>query len=77
LSFTTTLETPSQKSTEPHTETAIPAGLPFRLALVDDIHVASAAAGDTVKAVLTGGLRDQSKKVLLPKGGIAAQSREF
>jgi hypothetical protein len=47
---------------------AIPAGLRFSLALAEDIPVATAAAGDAVKAKLTLDLRSDDKKVLVPKG---------
>ena len=68
LNFDTPPDTPIPASTAPRAETVIPAGLPFHLALTDDIHVATAAAGETVKAVLTADLRDQTKTVLIPKG---------
>jgi hypothetical protein len=68
LNFDTPSDTPIPTSTAPRAETVIPAGLPFRLALTDNIHVATAAAGETVKAVLTADLRDQAKTVLIPKG---------
>ncbi len=68
LSFETPLDEPDRESTAPRSEVTIPAGLPFQLSLAENIHVGTAAAGDTVKAVLTTDLRDQSKKVLVPKG---------
>ncbi len=67
-SFEAPLDAPAPGSAIPRTETTIPAGLPFRLSLADNIRVATAAAGDTVKAILTADLRDQTKKVLIPKG---------
>ena len=68
LSFETPLDVPDRESTVPRSEVTIPAGLPFRLSLMEYIQVATAAAGDPVKAVLTTDLRDHSKKVLIPKG---------
>jgi len=68
LSFEAPLDVPDKESTAPRSEVTIPAGLPFRLSLAEDIQVATAAAGDPIKAVLTTDLRDQSKKVLVPKG---------
>jgi hypothetical protein len=59
-------DAPAQKAAAPRAETPIPAGLGFGLALAEDIHVATAAAGETVQAVLTTDLRDQAKKVLVP-----------
>ncbi|MBZ5726139.1 MAG: hypothetical protein LAP87_14210 [Acidobacteriia bacterium] len=59
--------TPAQNAAAPRAEAAIPAGLRFDVALVEDIRVATAAAGDTAKAVLTTDLRDRAKKVLVPK----------
>lgn len=46
----------------------IPPGLHFALALREDIPVATAAAGQTVKAELTSDLRDAAKKMIAPKG---------
>ena len=68
LSFETPKDVPDRESTAPRAEVTIPAGLPFRLSLTENIQVATAAAGDPVKAVLATDLRDQSKKVLIPKG---------
>ena len=68
LNFDTPPDAPAPKSTTSRPETVIPAGLPFRLALTDNIHVATAAAGETVKAVLTADLRDQAKTVLIQRG---------
>jgi hypothetical protein len=68
LNFDIPLDTPAQSSPALRAEIIIPAELPFRLVLAQDIHVATAAAGDLVKAVLTADLRDQAKKVLIPKG---------
>ncbi|HYW43104.1 MAG TPA: hypothetical protein VE959_09625 [Bryobacteraceae bacterium] len=67
LKFEEPPDRPAQKAAAPRAETAggIPARLPFSLALAEDIHVATAAAGETVKAVLTTDVRDQSKKVLV------------
>ena len=50
--------------TAPRSEVTIPARLPFQLSLAENIHVGTATTGDTVKAVLTADLRDQSKKVV-------------
>ena len=55
-----------QKAAAPRAEMTIPAGLRFGLALAEDIPVATAAAGEAVKAVLTSDLRDRAKKVLVP-----------
>jgi hypothetical protein len=66
LKFEAPPDAPAQKAAAPRTETPIPAGLGFGLALAEDIHVATAAAGETVQAVLTSDLRDQAKKVLVP-----------
>ncbi len=46
---------------------AVPAGLPFTAQLAQDIAVATAAAGDLVKAVLAADLADR-RKILAPKG---------
>jgi hypothetical protein len=67
LKFEAPPDAPAQKATAPRAETAIPAGLRFSLALAEDIHVATAAAGEMVKAVLTTDLRDQAKKVVVRK----------
>lgn len=72
LSFDAPPDAPAQTSATPRAETAIPAGLPFRLALAQNIQVGTAAAGDVVKAVLTSDLRDQAKKVLIPKGTLVS-----
>ncbi len=68
LRFDAPADAPAPESAAPGTGTTIPAGLPFQLSLAQNIQVATAAAGDTVKAVLTADLRDQTKKVLAPKG---------
>jgi len=68
LNFEAPPDPPALEPLAPRSEASIPAGLPFRLELAENIRVATAAAGDTVKAVLTAELRDQSKKVLVPKG---------
>jgi hypothetical protein len=47
---------------------AFPDGLQFTVHLAQDIDVATAAAGDPVKAVLATDLADSKKKVLAPKG---------
>ncbi len=44
----------------------------FKIALVQPIDVAHAAAGDSVKATLSSPLRDKHHKVLIPKGAIIA-----
>ena len=67
LNFETPPDTPEQTPSPPRAEMIIPAMLPLRLALAESINVATAAAGDTVKAVLTADLRDRMK-VLIPKG---------
>ena len=59
-------DAPAQKAAAPRAEAPIPAGLQFGLALAEDIQLATAAAGDTVKAVLTTVLRNEAKKVLVP-----------
>jgi len=66
LKFGAPPDAPAQKAAAPRAETPIPAGLRFGLALAEDIHIATAAAGETVQAVLTSALRDQAKKVLVP-----------
>jgi hypothetical protein len=67
LKFDAPPDAPAAKAEAARGETTIPAGLGFGLALAEDIRVATAAAGDTVKAALTTDLRDESKKVLVPK----------
>jgi len=57
-----------QKAAASLAEATIPAGLRFGVALAEDIPVATAAAGDAVKAKLTIDLRSAAKKVLVPKG---------
>jgi hypothetical protein len=57
-----------QKAAASLAEATIPAGLRFSVALAEDIPVATAAAGDAVKAKLTIDLRSDAKKVLVPKG---------
>ena len=47
---------------------ALPAGLPFTLALADAIDTATAASGDAFKARLTSAIRDKRDGVLVPKG---------
>jgi hypothetical protein len=49
-------------------QTPFPAGLAFRLALTQDIDVATAAAGDPIRAQLTTPIQDHSSKVLSPSG---------
>jgi hypothetical protein len=66
LKFEAPPDAPAQKAAAPRAEAPIPAGLAFGLSLAEDIHVATAAAGETVQAVLTSALRDQAKKVLVP-----------
>lgn len=68
LSFEAPPDAPAQKAAALLAETTIPGGLRFGLVLVENIHVATAAAGEMVKAVLTSDLRDQAKKVLVAKG---------
>jgi hypothetical protein len=68
LRFEAPPDTTAQKAAAPLAETGIPGGLRFGLVLAKDIPVATAAAGETVKAVLKSDLRDQAKKVLAPKG---------
>jgi hypothetical protein len=67
LKFEAPPDAPAAKAEAARAETTIPAGLGFGLALAEDIRVATAAAGDTVKAALTTDLRDDSKKVLVPR----------
>jgi hypothetical protein len=64
------------QGTEPHhgpipQAFSIPAGLPFRVALTQEIDTAAAAAGDPIKAKLTTPIRDGSK-VLVPMGAAVA-----
>ena len=66
LTFDAPPVAPAPKAEAARGETTIPAGLGFGLALAEDIRIATAAAGEAVKAVLTTALRDESKKVLLP-----------
>jgi len=67
LKFETPPDVPIQKASAPCVQTALSAGLRFSLALAEDIHVATAAAGDVVKAVLTTDLRDRANKVVVRK----------
>jgi hypothetical protein len=67
LKFEAPPDAPAAKAEAARAETTIPAGLGFGLALAEDIRVATAAAGDKVKAALTTDLRDDSKKVLVPR----------
>lgn len=67
LKFETPPDVPIQKASAPRVQTALSAGLRFSLALAEDIHVATAAAGDVVKAVLTTDLRDRANKVVVRK----------
>ena len=46
---------------------AVPTGLPFTVQLAQDIAVATAAAGELVKAVLAADLAD-GRKIVAPKG---------
>jgi hypothetical protein len=66
LKFEAPPDAPAPQTAAARAETAIPAGLAFGLALAEDIPIATAAAGEAVKAVLTAALRDESKKVLFP-----------
>jgi hypothetical protein len=66
LKFEAPPDAQAPKTAAPRVETAIPAGLAFGLALAEDIRIATAAAGEAVKTVLTTPLRDESKKVLFP-----------
>lgn len=68
LKFGATPDEPARKAAAPRAEPTIPAELRFSLALAEDIHVATAAAGEAVRAVLTTDLRDRAKKVLVPSG---------
>jgi hypothetical protein len=52
----------------------IPAGLPFKIALAEDIRTDRAAAGDPLKARLLTPIRDHYSKVLVP-GGSAVSAR--
>ena len=45
----------------------IPPGIPFTITLTQSIDTATAAAGDLVKARLTGAIRSKQKEVLVPK----------
>ncbi len=57
----------SSKAGKAPAAAAVPAGLPFTVQLAQDIAVATAAAGDPVKAVLATDLAD-GRKILAPKG---------
>lgn len=59
---------PAPRKAAPSSQETIPAGLRFSVALAEDIPVATAAAGDAVKAMLTIALRSADKQVLVPKG---------
>ena len=48
----------------------LPPGLPFKLALTQNINTATAAAGDVVTAKLTTDIRDESSRILVPAGAI-------
>ena len=58
---------PSKAGKAPAAAAAVPTGLPFTVQLAQDIAVATAAAGDLVKAVLATDLADD-RKILAPKG---------
>jgi hypothetical protein len=47
---------------------ALPPGVSFRLALTNAIDTATAAAGDPIKAKLTGPIKEKGNGVLIPKG---------
>ena len=47
---------------------ALPDGLPFEIALAQNIDTATAAVGDLVKARLTVPIRDRSSRILVPAG---------
>jgi len=60
---------PSSSGKGPLTgELALLAGLPFKLAFMQKIDTATAAAGDPIAAKLKTAIRDRSSKVLVPEG---------
>ncbi|MCL4401657.1 MAG: hypothetical protein M1436_03195 [Acidobacteria bacterium] len=67
VKFDASPDEPSEKAAAKQVQEPLPAGLRFGLALAKDIHVATAAAGDMVRAALTTDLADGSKR-LAPKG---------
>ena len=58
----------SQPAASAPTVLDLPPGVPFRIALADDIDTGVAAAGDSVAAKLTSSIEDASHKVLLAAG---------
>ena len=68
LKFDAAPDAAPRKSATSLEKTTIPAGLRFRVALAEDIPVATAAAGDSVKAMLTTDVRSSANKILFAKG---------
>jgi hypothetical protein len=72
LKFDSAPDPAPQKAASSWEKTTIPAGLRFSVALAEDIPVATAAAGNAVKARLTTDLRSAAKKILVSKGTLVA-----
>ncbi len=51
---------------------ALPPGLPLKLAFTEPIDTAVAAAGDPIRAKLTAAIRGRSSEVLVPAGAIVS-----
>jgi hypothetical protein len=51
---------------------ALPPGLPFKLAFIEPINTAVAAAGDPIRAKLTTAIRARSSGVVVPEGAIVS-----
>lgn len=72
LKFDSAPDPVPQKAATSLEKAAIPVGLRFSVALAEDIPVATAAAGEAVKALLTTDLRSADKEILIPKGTLLA-----
>jgi hypothetical protein len=71
LSFDDSLEgSSSTTGTHATSQTPLPAGLGFRLALTQDLDMSTAAVGDPILARLTTAIQDPSAKVLVPAGAV-------